>query len=116
MRDSLVKRGAVVEYLEVYERRKPNVDATEFVRRGARGEIDIIVVSSGDALRNLFEMVGDGGREWLRGAELLVVSERVAELGASLGLRRQPVIAHGASDARILDALSTWHERKGRAT
>lgn len=116
LRGALVERGAAVEYAEVYERRKPDVDATEFVRLGERGEIDIVVVSSGDALRNLFEMVGDAGREWLCDAQLLVASERVAELGTTLGLRRRPTIAHGASDARILDALSSWHERKGKAT
>jgi uroporphyrinogen-III synthase len=74
-------------------------------------------VTSNEGLRNLFDMVGKLGREWLRRTPLVVVSVRAAELARELAFKHPPVVAHEASDESLLEALVRWraeasaHER-----
>ncbi len=112
--DALRARGARVEYAEVYERRLPHADPRKLREAGRRGAIDSIVVTSGAALRNLFLLIGEPDREWLVQVTLVVASERLAEIALQLGLARAPVIARGASDARILEALLQWRKQEER--
>lgn len=107
--DSLRARGAEVEYAEVYQRGKPDVDTVPLMHAWARGEVDIIVVTSGEGLRNLFDMVGQLGRQWLRKTPILVINERLVELARELGAETDPVIAEEASDEGIVAAIRAWH-------
>ena len=111
LRDGLQDRGASVVELVVYERQAPNVDATEFVARGQRGDIDVIVITSADSLHNLFAMVGEPGRHWLRSTQLLVVSERIAEVARRLGVVPSPIVTAGAGNEHILTALKRWKDQ-----
>ena len=108
--DELSARGAVVSYAEVYERQIPDQDAAALNARGRKGEIDIIVVTSAEALRNLFTLLGDTGKEWLRGTPFLVVSERIAQATSEFDLRHSPLVARGSSDPEVLEALVQWRE------
>lgn len=110
--DELVQRGAEVVELDVYQRRKPQVDASEFVAEALGGGIDLVVVSSGEALVNLFDMLGARGRPWLCGADLLVVSERIADIAQELGVRRRPRVAAGAAPSQVVDELKRWKETR----
>ena len=112
--DTLRARGAEVEYAEVYRRARPSGDVDGLMRRWARGEVDVIVVTSNEGLRNLFEMVGGLGRAWLRKTPLVVVSERMVQLAGELGFERPPVVAAEASDAGLLKALEEWRRREKR--
>jgi uroporphyrinogen-III synthase len=110
--DELALRGAVVEEVDVYERRVPEVDPGLFLATARRGGIDVIVITSAQALVNLFEMVGIAGRQWLCRAELVVVSERIADVALDLGTVRRPSVAKGATLRHVLSELTRWKESK----
>jgi uroporphyrinogen-III synthase len=110
--ESLRQRGAEVEYAEVYRRGRPNADTGPLMHAWARGEVDIITVTSGEGLRNLFDMVGQLGRQWLRKTPILVINERLVTLARELGVETDPVIADEASDEGIVAAIKAWHRGK----
>ena len=106
--DTLKARSAEIEYAECYRRVRPNTDMTPLLRRWARGEIDIVSVTSADGLHNLFDMVGKAGQQWLIRTPIIVVSERMAEVCRELGFKSAPRVAATASDEAILEALQAW--------
>ncbi|MEW5887658.1 MAG: uroporphyrinogen-III synthase [Pseudomonadota bacterium] len=101
--DTLVARGASIEYVECYRRGKPNLDAAPLMKLWARGELDAITVTSSEGLRNLFDMVGKLGQAWLRRTSVFVPHERIAEEARRLGLER--VVLTGAGDDGLLAGL-----------
>jgi uroporphyrinogen-III synthase len=102
--DTLVARGATVEYVECYHRGRPNLDAAPLLRLWARGEIDAVTLTSSEGLRNLFDMVGKLGRQWLRRTPLFVPHERIAEAARGLGVEQ--VILTGPGDEGLLEGLA----------
>jgi uroporphyrinogen-III synthase len=104
--DTLVRRGASVEYAECYRRAKPDADAGELLRRWVRGGIDAVTVTSSEGLRNLFDMVGNLGRQWLRRTPLFVPHERIAATAAELGAQR--VILTRPADDGLLEGLARY--------
>jgi len=110
LEETLTARGAEVEYAEVYRRVRPETDPAPVLKRWARGEVNIALVTSNEGLHNLFEMVGTLARHWLRRTPLIVVSERGKILAAELGFEEQVLVATSASDEGILDALIQWRQ------
>lgn len=109
--ETLRARGASVEYAEVYRRVRPVTAAEHLLVPLSRGQVDVIIVTSGEGLCNLLEMVGEAARPWLYHTPLLVVSKRVAELARTLGWRTAPVVASRADDTALVEALVRWHSR-----
>jgi uroporphyrinogen-III synthase len=105
---TLRARGAEVEYAEVYRRVKPRANITALLDRWARGEVDVVTVTSNEGLHNLYEMVGEQGRQRLLDTPLVVVSERGAELARSLGFRREVRVSASADPNGLLAALRAW--------
>ena len=93
--DTLAARGAQVEYAECYRRRKTTVDPATLLNAWARGEIDAVVATSSEGLRNLFELLGDGGRGALSRTPLFVPHSRIAATARELGLSSIVVTASG---------------------
>ena len=108
--DTLRARGAEIEYAECYRRVRPDTDMTPLLRRWARGEIDIVSVTSVDGLHNLFDMVGKAGQQWLICTPLVVVSKRMVDVCHELGFKTEPRVAATASNEAILDAIQTWRD------
>lgn len=106
--ETLKARGAHVEYAECYRRAKPQADATPLLRLWARDEIHVVVITSGEGLHNLYDMVGQLGRQWLQKTQLLVVSERIGDMARELGFKRPPLISPHANDENILKTLIEW--------
>lgn len=104
----LRERGAQVEYAEVYRRVRPDADTTNLLQRWARGEIQVITLTSVEALRNLYELVGKLGRQWLQHTDLIVASERISEQAQELGLAGNIMVASNATDEAILECLVQW--------
>jgi len=105
--ETLRARGAIVEYAECYRRVKPKADIAALMRHWARGEIDIIPVTSNEGLRNLFDMVGQLGRKWLQKTPLVVVSQRAVDLAQELGFVKDPIVCE-ANDNAIVKAIIGW--------
>jgi uroporphyrinogen-III synthase len=112
--DTLRARGAQVEYANTYRRARPNADTDQLQRQWARDGIDVITISSGDGLRNLFDMVGNLAQNWLRQTQLVVVNERLVGLVNELGFARPPLVANEASDEAIVDAICRWRKTKNQ--
>ena len=102
---TLSERGAQVSYAEVYRRGKPAAPADELVQYWRRGEIQGVVVTSSESLENLFDMIGEIGRQWLCNTPLVVVSARTQQLALHLGVKHPPLLARAVSDEAIIEAL-----------
>jgi uroporphyrinogen-III synthase len=104
--DSLRARGAKVGYAEVYRRLRPTTDPAPLLDRW-HSDVDIVTATSAEVLDNLVAMLGAAGWPLLRETPLLVISERMAERASNLGFA-QIVLASGADDSAVLNALCSW--------
>lgn len=108
--DTLTERGAQVEYAECYRRQKPQADNGKLLYLWARNELHAITVTSSEALRNLFDLVGKLGQQWLKKTPVFVPHERIAQAAQELGL--QQVFVTEAGDENMLAGIVAWHVRK----
>ena len=108
--ETLAKRGARVEYVECYRRAKPASDTAPLERLWADKKLHAITVTSSEGLRNLYEMMGETGRELLRKTPLFVPHHRIAEVARELGLANPVVTAAG--DAGLVKGLIDWFGAK----
>jgi len=104
--DALTARGAQIEYAECYRRVRPTADAAPLLASWASDRIHAVTVNSGEALDNLVALLGDAGREPLRGTPLFVSHDRVASAAARLGVR-QAIVA-GPADEQMLQRLVAY--------
>ena len=77
LRDTLQSRGATVDYLNVYARRCPVSDLEVLKQHYQQGELDIIVLTSGESLAHLLRL--SNGEKWLSQVTLLLGSERIRQ-------------------------------------
>lgn len=106
--EALNARGARVEYAECYRRRRPELDPGPLRDAWARQALHAVTVTSSEGLRNLFEMVGAGGREQLQQTPLFAPHPRIAEAARALAVRT--VVVTGPGDAGLLAGLSAYFD------
>ena len=104
--DTLVARGAQLEYAECYRRGKPSLDAAPLLRMWARNEIHAVIVTSSEGLHNLFDMIGQLGQQWLKKTPLFVQHKRIGGVARQLGLAQ--VIVTPSGDDGLLQGLLQW--------
>lgn len=104
--DELVRRGAHIEYAECYRRQKPQADSGKLLYLWARGELNLVTVTSTDTLRNLFDLAGKLGQQWLKKTPLFVPHERIGEAARSLGLEQVTITETG--DEGLLAGMLAW--------
>ena len=104
--ETLLKRGATVTYVECYRRVKPEADTAPLLRTAASGELDAIIMTSSEGLRNLCEMVGAAGQPCLKRVSLFVSHERIAQTARTLGFTR--VILTAPGDRGLLEGISNY--------
>lgn len=103
--ESLAARGAEVTFCECYQRRQRHYDGAEEAMRWQNRGVTALVVTSGEMLQQLWSLTPQWYRDsWLLGCDLLVVSERLAQLARELGWRKIRV-ADGADNDALLRAL-----------
>jgi uroporphyrinogen-III synthase len=108
LREELARRGADVVLGDVYERRPATArpeSLAELQRACATGSA-VVAATSAEVLAGLLAMAPDDRFPRLRDATLLVPGERVATAARSQGWRGRLVVAPGADDALMIDALS----------
>jgi uroporphyrinogen-III synthase len=110
---TLAQRGALVEYAECYRRRRPQADAAFLLQAWERGEIGAVVVTSSDAVRNFFDMIGKPGQTWLQNTPLFAPHPRIAETARGLGVRVAVVTMPG--DEGLLAGLVDYFRALPRA-
>lgn len=109
--DTLRARGAKVEYCECYRRAIPSTDPGELIKAWRSGNIDIVTITSTQALRNLRTMLGNHADELLANTPLVVISSRIAETARQDGCQTV-LVSEDTSDQSIVDCIKNW--RKGQ--
>lgn len=103
--ETLIERGAEVQYCECYQRCEKHYNGAIEGRRWRDRGITTLVVTSGEMLQQLFSLFPPiDRREWLLHCRLVVVSERLATQAAELGWQDIDV-ADGADNDALLRAL-----------
>lgn len=105
--DTLIRRGASVEYAECYRRQKPSADNGALLHAWARGEIHAVTVTSSETLHNFYDLVGKLGQQWLARTPVFVPHPRIADTARSLGLTRVYLTEEG--DAGLVQGIAEWN-------
>jgi uroporphyrinogen-III synthase len=99
----LRSRGAIVDYWDVYKRVMPtDYDSSPVLSLLDRNGLDVIVITSCEALQNLINMIRGSYQKRLAAIPLVVISKRISKLAAEMGFMRIAV-TENSSDAAILD-------------
>ena len=98
----LRSRGANVSYWEVYKRVIPDIDTTEVINLLEQDLLDVIVITSCEALQNLATMLGTNYIRRMATIPLVVISDRISSLAAEMGFMRIAVTGC-PSDLAILE-------------
>jgi uroporphyrinogen-III synthase len=103
--EQLQLRGANVNYWQVYQRALPKLDGKEITQQWKSFGIDTIVITSGEILSNLIELVPKELFAWLRACHIIVPSNRVELQAKAMGLSHI-TNANGANTQAILTSLA----------
>jgi uroporphyrinogen-III synthase len=110
--ETLAARGARVEQVICYRRIVPRHTDNATLARLARGELDVITITSVEGLHNLLTLAGSTSRARLLATPLILTSERQAQAARAAGFHAQPAVAARADDAAIVAALIAWREAR----
>ena len=102
--EQLRARGALVDYCESYRRHWLPLDGETLCTQWRTAGVDSVIISSGEILRRLLELVPATEGPWLHQLLFIVPSHRVATLVEEAGLPA-PRIAQGATHAAMVAAL-----------
>lgn len=109
--DTLIERGASVEYLTVYHRGKPTQDPAPLLKLWEAGALDAVTLTSSEGLRNMIDMIGHIGHAWLKNTPTFVPHARIAEQAQTLGLRH--IIPTGPGDDGLMSGLISYFTTDG---
>ena len=109
--ETLVERGARVDYMECYRRAMPHHDPAPLLRLWADGKLDAVTLTSSEGLRNLALMIGKLGQTWLRKTPVFVPHRRIAEAARDAALAC--VITTGPGDDGLIAGLVQYFNRYG---
>ncbi|MDC9622951.1 uroporphyrinogen-III synthase [Xenorhabdus sp. XENO-7] len=102
---TLRSRGGEVDYCECYSRQPIKYHVADFSRHWQQYGIKTLVVTSGEMLQLLYNLVTDGdGKTWLLSCDLIVVSERLADIAQTLGWQAIKIAKSADNDA-LMQAL-----------
>ena len=108
IRTELEHRGATVEELACYERLPPKLQSGDLASKLTQWEIAAILLSSGEGLENLGLLLSPTETTKFSDICLVGPAQRVAQLAIDAGFSHV-VTAANASDAAMLQALTTWN-------
>tara|TARA_R110002072_G_scaffold106055_2_gene231484 strand:- start:1129 stop:1908 length:780 start_codon:yes stop_codon:yes gene_type:complete len=103
--DNLRKRGASVDYAEVYERCLPEYDVKDSHKIWQDIKPDAIVITSNDGLTNLLRLTLETDQSQLFNTPLVLMSARSDSLAKESGFVSDTSIAINKSDEGLLSAL-----------
>lgn len=104
--DTLIARGAQVDYAECYRRARPHADAAPLLKSWTNNEVHAVTVTSSEGMRNLFEMVGRIGQPWLCRTPVFLPHPRIAATARELGCMH--VFEAAPGDEGLMAALQQW--------
>ena len=93
-----------MHYCAAYERHYPELDGNRLTHHWQAAGLDSLLITSGELLQRLLELVPDHQHPWLFDRLLVVTSPRVAEMASAAGFIHI-TIAQGASNQALMAAL-----------
>lgn len=111
LRDTLIKKGADVLEVNVYQRVTPNNLTQHCAQIANQTNIDIIVITSLQSLTTLLGALTHHNKHWLKSATWLVMSERIAHEAKKFGVRKTLT----APKSNLKQALCGWHNQEDNA-
>jgi len=108
--DTLLQRGAEVEYIEVYQRALPDYAEDYFSELCGGVFPDLAIFTSAEGLINCFQLLDESQAQRLRQLPWLLISERMRETARNLGHNATIIIASSASDEGIFESLQEWQQ------
>lgn len=105
--DSLRKRGAIVDYLECYERKRPSTDSDILTSLWDSDTIHGIILTSAEGLKNLYQMVKKEDLSRLNSTPMYVISSTMVELCGKLGYKLTPILMPSARDVNVVQSVLT---------
>ncbi len=87
------KQGAHLFLMEVYQRTLPVIEPQFPLSLWRDDALDIILLTSEHSTHNLFLLFAPNAHAWLRSKPCLVLSQRLADLAAALGIEKT-IISH----------------------
>ncbi len=108
---TLRERGAEVVYAECYRRAQPQTDTRAVEQDWSDGKVDLVVITSGEGLQNLFNMLNNKGKQLLAKTPVITVSERTLLAAQTLGLK-DIMVTMDASDEAIIEKLKAWRRKQ----
>ncbi len=110
---TLEERGAQVYYLELYWRIMPEIDTGPVERLLHQNKLDVITITSGEALKNLLKMLDSSVHHQLLATPLAVISQRIRQLAIELGFK-QVFVSEQPADTALVKAIVNG-EKCGRS-
>ena len=111
---TLERRGACVDYCELYQRQAPReIDIEKLEQFRQTSEKPVVLVLSGETLDNLRKLLLDWNLEywqWLQTQVLVVPGQRLADLARKQNFQAI-VVAKSAMRAHIIGAINDWRKR-----
>ena len=104
--ETLKNRGANVYYENVYQREIPQIDCREVSQLITEKRLDLMTITSGEAIQNLVQMLPKSQHDLLKKIPLIVVSERIRTIAKNLGFETI-ALAQTPSDDAILNTITT---------
>ena len=103
--DQLSQRGARVEYADLYRRTSPDYTAGQINSTIGNKQVAAALITSGEALQNLDQLVQQQPQlNFLKTALIVVPSSRIAEQARPLGYTRV-IVASGPDDRSMAEAV-----------
>ena len=107
LKNTLQQRGALVEYLNVYKRIKPETNTTELEQYLQNNQIAAIVITSAESLKNLLELTPAKVVPLLLQVPLLLINQRLVDVAKEAKFNSTLFIANKASDDAIIESLKS---------
>ena len=104
--DTLCDRGAQVHYCEVYQRTWHSLDGAKLSQQWQLHHVSKIVITSGEQLIRLCQLIPKKDQNWLHTRQLFVPSSRIAHQAKQLGFIHIFTVG-SAANAALLTTLST---------
>ena len=109
--DTLLARGASVEYVTCYHRGGPDGDPAPLIERACAGRLDALTLTSSEGVAHLLALPG---ATTLTGVPVFVSHPRIAAAATEGGFTR--VIATGPGDQGLLDGLVAHFSARNHST
>lgn len=104
--EQLQQRGAIVDAVACYQRAMPDIDVSSLVKQWHQQPVDVMVVTSSEALANLYALLYGMLGEQLLMTPLVVISERLVAVAQHQGFARVYCAGSG-DDMAIVRALNS---------